>query len=273
MTPPPGNLPGTASSAAEHALRMSFLGPVTPPLLTRLGEISDGSLILDLACGIGEPTLAVARLHPGARVLGIDADGAALETARGRADDEGLGNAEFQAMSFEDLDLPAASADAAVSRMGVLLTGNPAAAARELARVLRPGAPVSLALWSDMDDNPYMRLGLPTLADVLPGEQVPDLRQRSEVLRSEATVTGWLTQAGIGTVHSEMLGWTVQVPDFDAWWSYNTSAGPLNPLFAGLDDDGRRAARARMTQLMDDERTPSGGYELHSRCRLVWGTM
>jgi hypothetical protein len=86
-------------------------------------------------------------------------------------------------------------------------------------------------------------------------------------------VTGWLTQAGIGTVHSEMLGWTVQVPDFDAWWSYNTSAGPLNPLFAGLDDDGRSAARGRMTQLMDDERTTSGGYELHSRCRLVWGTM
>jgi hypothetical protein len=157
--------------------------------------------------------------------------------------------------------------------MGVLLTGDPAAAARELARVLRPGAPVSLALWSDVDDNPYMRLGLPALARVLPSGQVPDLRQRSEALRSAATVTGWLTRAGIGTVDSEMLGWTVQVPDFDAWWRYNTSAGPLNPLFAGLDDDGRRAARARMTQLMDDERTPSGGYELRSRCRLVWGTM
>ena len=272
MTPPPSNLPTSASSAGEHALRMSFLEPINPPLLAHLGEIADGSLVLDAACGIGEPTLALARQHPGAHVLGIDADEAALETARSRARDQGLGNAEFQAMHFEDLELPDASAHAAISRLGVLLFGDPAGAARELARVLTPGAPFSLALWSQADDNPYMRLGIETLAHVLPPRQTADLRLRFDLTRAPATVTGWLTAAGLSTVRSELVRWDTRVSDFDAWWNYNTSAGPFNSLFGGLDDDGRQAARARMTQLMDDSRTPSGGYEIGSRCLLVWGS-
>ena len=73
------------SSAAEHARRTSPLEPINLPLLEHLGEIADDRLVLDTACGIGEPTLAVARRHPGVRVLGIDMDEAALEVARSRA--------------------------------------------------------------------------------------------------------------------------------------------------------------------------------------------
>jgi len=270
MSAPPSRLPST-SPAAEHALRMSPLEPVNRPLLTRLGELADNRLVLDLACGIGEPTLAVARRYPGVRVLGIDTDEAALEVARSRAVDERLGNVEFRTMSLEELDLPAASVGAALSRLGLLLHGDQVAGARELARVLAPGAPFSLALWSAPEDNPYMRLGLETLADVVPPDQLPGIPPRFAPLRSSETVEGWLTQAGMGTVHSEMLQWRAGFPDFDAWWDYNTSAGPLNSLFAGLDADDRRAARARMMQLMDDSRTPSGEYEIESRCRLVWG--
>jgi SAM-dependent methyltransferase len=272
MAPPPGNLSATASSAAEHALRMSALDPVNQPLLTHLGEIPDDCLMLDIACGIGEPTLAVARRHPGARVLGIDLDGAAIEVARGRALDEGLSNLEFRTMSFEDLDLPTASVGAALSRLGILLFGDPLGAARELARVLAPGAPFSLALWSAPDDNPYMRLGLQALAHVIPRDQLPGIPPRFAPLGSSTTVEGWLTQAGMSTVHSELLHWQVPFPDFDAWWHYNTSAGPLNSLFAGLAADDRRATQAHMTRLIADSRTPSGGYEVESRCRLLWGT-
>jgi SAM-dependent methyltransferase len=265
------DLSTTASSATEHALRMSPPEPINRPLLTRLGEIADDHLVLDVACGIGEPTLAAARRYPGVRVLGIDMDEAALEVARGRAMSEGLADVEFQSMRFEEFDLPAASVGAAVSRMGILLFGDPVAAARELARVLAPGAPLSLALWSDPDDNPYMRLGLKALAHVIPRDLLPGVPARFAPLGSSKTVEGWLTEAGMSTVHSEPWHWHVQFPDFDAWWEYNTSAGPLNALFASLDADARRAAQAHMMQLMDDSRAPSGGYEIESRCRLIWG--
>lgn len=272
MAPSSSDLSATASSAAEHARRISPLEPINLPLLDRLGEIADDCLVLDMACGIGEPTLAVARRHPGVRVLGIDMDEAALEVARSRAVEQGSGNVEFRAMSFEDLDLPAASAGAALSRLGVLLFGDPAAAARELARVLAPGAPFSLGLWSAPDDNPYMRLGLKALAHVIPRDRLPGIPPRFAPLGSSKTVEGWLTEAGMSTVHSELFQWHVQFPDFDAWWDYNTSAGPLNGLFAGLDTDARRTAQTQMAQLISDSQTPSGGYEIESRCRLVWGT-
>ncbi|MFJ2158058.1 class I SAM-dependent methyltransferase [Streptomyces sp. NPDC087856] len=268
----PNDLSTTASSAAEHALRISALEPINSPLLSRLGEIADGSLVLDMACGIGEPTLAVARRYPGARVLGIDVHEAALEAARGRAAEGGLGNVDFRAMSFEDLDLPTASVDAVLSRLGVLLFGDPVAGTREMARVLSPGAPFSLALWSDPDDNPYMRFGRQTLTRVISPDQVPATPSRFTPLASSKNVESWLTEAGMSTVHSTLLHWDTPFTDFDTWWGYNSSAGPLNTLFADLDSEARHAARAHMKQLLDESRTPSGGYEIESRCRFVWGT-
>ncbi len=88
------NLP-TASTTSEHAMRMRYLEAIDAPLMTHLGELADGSLIIDLACGAGEPALPLARRHPRSRVLGIDQDAEAVAAAQHAAADERLGSAEF----------------------------------------------------------------------------------------------------------------------------------------------------------------------------------
>ena len=98
-------------------------------------------------------------------------------------------------------------------------------------------------------------IGEPALA-VARQQQTADLRLRFDLTRAPATVTGWLTGTGLSTVRSELLRWDIRVPDFDAWWNYNTSAGPFNSLFGGLDDDGRQAARASMTRMASRAAAP-----------------
>ncbi len=55
---------------------------------------------------------------------------------------------------MEKLDVPDAGNDAAVSRMGALLVGDPVATAHEMARVLKPGGRFSVAAWTEAEVNP-----------------------------------------------------------------------------------------------------------------------
>jgi SAM-dependent methyltransferase len=87
---------------------------------------------LDLGCGTGLPTAAVAEL--GWAVVGVDVSSDLLEVARERGLE--VLEAPAEALPFED-----ASFDAAISIWTHTDIDDFAAAVAEVARVLRPGAP------------------------------------------------------------------------------------------------------------------------------------
>src|SRR5690242_16715676 len=64
---------------------------------------NDGLRILDAGCGTGLSSLMLARLNPGAKVIGVDASPRALELARERAAAAGGLDVEFRQ---HDLDEP-----------------------------------------------------------------------------------------------------------------------------------------------------------------------
>jgi ubiquinone/menaquinone biosynthesis C-methylase UbiE len=266
--------PSPASSADEHTLRLAKLSAVTPMLLDQLGAPSGRAPLLDLGCGVGEPALTAARRWPA--VVGLDQDAQALETARERARAQGLDNVEFRQGSFEHLGLEPASAAAAVSRFGLLMFGDGEAGARELARVLVPGAPFALAMWTGADDNPVVRLGLRTLERMQDslgsGPAVPAL---SRSLASASTVTSWLTNAGMRRVETTRFEWGAEFPDMDAACDYLLeSGGPLTGFYAALTDKQRDAVRAVQRELIREQETlSSSAVSLRSSCRVISGSL
>jgi SAM-dependent methyltransferase len=264
--------PSLASSADEHTLRLAKLSAVTPVLLDQVGAPSGLAPLLDLGCGVGEPALTAARRWPA--VVGLDQDGQALETARERARAQGLDNVEFRQGSFGHLGLEDASAAAAVSRFGLLMFGDGEAGARELARVLAPGAPFALAMWTGADDNPVVRLGLRTLERMRDslgsGPAVPGL---SRSLASAPTVTSWLTNAGMRRVQTTRFEWGAEFPDVDAACDYLLeSGGPLTGFYAALTDNQRDAVRAVQRELIREQETlSSSAVSLRSSCRIISG--
>jgi 2-polyprenyl-3-methyl-5-hydroxy-6-metoxy-1,4-benzoquinol methylase len=111
---------------------------LTTRMLASLGDIR-GRRVLDL--GTGNGFLAAALAHRGAEVVAVDVSPAALDLARARAEASGVADRiQFQLSSAEEISVPDASVDA-VCGLFVLHHTQLDVTARELARVMRPGAP------------------------------------------------------------------------------------------------------------------------------------
>ena len=115
------------AQAAEDALAAATLAGVEP-----------GSDVVDVPCGYGRHTIALARA--GYRVVGVDRSQTLLDEAKRRAGHERW--PKFVRADYRELPLPDASADAAVnlfSSLGYLGDEEDVHVLSEIRRVLRPG--------------------------------------------------------------------------------------------------------------------------------------
>jgi ubiquinone/menaquinone biosynthesis C-methylase UbiE len=103
-------------------------------------RLTRSSRVLDVACGPGIVVEALAR--SAGEVVGCDITPAMLEKARERCSRAGLANVLFTPGRAEALPFEDASFDAVVSRSAVHHFPDPAAAFREMARVVRVGGRV-----------------------------------------------------------------------------------------------------------------------------------
>ena len=128
-------------AALERALGADRLAPSSPLPPPRL---------LDLGCGTG---FTLTQLPPGVRATGLDYSPTALRLARRRATSASLVRGSAYALPFGD-----GAFDAALALDVLEHLGDDRAAARELARVVRPGGvaivtvPAFQELWSPHDE-------------------------------------------------------------------------------------------------------------------------
>jgi len=143
---------------AEHSRRfipaagLDWLLPLYDPLqrlfgterarvaLVEQAAIADGHRVLDIGCGTGSLSLAIARLRPGAQVTGLDPDAKALARAERKAAHEGL-VVRFDRGFGDDLPYPNASFDRVVSSLMLhhLTPDEKRKTLAEARRVLVPG--------------------------------------------------------------------------------------------------------------------------------------
>jgi SAM-dependent methyltransferase len=112
-------------------------------LVRRLG-VNPGERWLDVGCGTG--AVAERAAAAGAKVTGSDLAPALVETAGRRAAERGL-DIEYGVGDVENLPFADASFDVVSSSVGAIFAPDHAAAARELARVTRPGGRLGLTAW------------------------------------------------------------------------------------------------------------------------------
>lgn len=118
--------------------------------------IGNGREVLDIGCGTGATTLALARaLAEQGRCAGVDISEPMIRVARERAAQAGL-DAHFL---YADAGLHRFcpdSFDLLVSRFGVMFFTDPVAAFANLRRAARQDARLDCFVWRSAAENPYM---------------------------------------------------------------------------------------------------------------------
>src|SRR5690242_12005035 len=154
-------------------LFQSFAWPLALRMATAT-QIGDGQRVLDVGCGIGDPTLQVAVLvGPHGRVLGVDLVEDMLATARERAAALGLGHVEFRAGDVGSMELSPHAFDAILGRWSLIYVADVAAVLRRLRETLVPGGRIALAAWAPPEGNPWITIPMAALAKVLPTPPPP----------------------------------------------------------------------------------------------------
>lgn len=131
-----------------------------------------GEAVLDLGCGAGATSAALARaVGPGGRVTGIDISPDLLAVARRRP---GCERVEFLAGDAATHPFPEAAYDALFSRFGCMFFDRPVAAFANLRRALRPGGRAVLVVWRELGLNPWAAIPAAVGSELLgPAEPVP----------------------------------------------------------------------------------------------------
>ncbi|MDI1244526.1 MAG: class I SAM-dependent methyltransferase [Rhodoferax sp.] len=132
-----------------------WYGVATRQMLDLAG-IQPGQRVLDVAAGAGEPAVSAAeRVGPSGYVLATDISEGIVELALQVACERGLKQVETRAMDGEKLDLPDASFDTVLCRLGLMYMPHPVTALREWRRTLRPSGRVAVAVFSTPDRNSW----------------------------------------------------------------------------------------------------------------------
>lgn len=137
----------------ERELAGPLFRPWVDDLLDRAG-LSPGSRLLDLACGTGVVARAAKeRLGAAGRVVGVDLSAGMLEVAARVAPGVEWREADASRLPFG----PEERFDALVCQQGFQFFADQPAAAREMRRVLAPGAKAVLATWVLLEELPCLR--------------------------------------------------------------------------------------------------------------------
>jgi len=158
-----------------------------------------GKAILDIGCGTGGPTLALAA--GGGRVVGLDVERGVIARARANAHAAGLADRiDFRLVAPGPLPLPDQSFDLVFSKDAMIHVPDKPALFNEVLRVLRPGGVFAASDW----------LGDAETATSPEWARFQGLAHLSFTMATAAEVEGHMRAAGFVAVSTE---------DRNAWYA------------------------------------------------------
>ncbi len=231
--------------------------------LIEIAGIKQGDRALDVGCGTGQLTAKLAAVLGGENVAALDPSQEFVAVCRGRvpAADVRIGSA--QALPFSDGEF-----DAVLAQLVIQLVADPPAAVREMARVTRPGAPVSACFWDDAE-MPLLRSFWDAAGEAAPAA-LAGIEARTQVgLSDPALLEKWWAAAGLEGISRHQFEVSAHYESFeDLWRPFDSGVGESGRLYRSLDAGQRAATRADAHRRLG---SPEGPFELGARVQAIRG--
>jgi SAM-dependent methyltransferase len=255
---------GQVSRSAARIYDEFFVPALFEQWTARVAEaaqVGPGQRVLDVACGTGALARAVAsRAGPGGSVVGLDPNAGMLEVARRRGPGIEWREGVAEALPFDD-----ASFDAVVSQFGLMFFRDRCGAIREMARVLRPGGRLAVAVWDSIARSP----GYAALAGILLelfGDEAADALRAPFALGDRRALLDLFAEVGLHEARVATQSGAARFPSLDAWLFTEVKGWVL----ADRLDEAQYArllgvARERLSSFVE----PGGGVAFDAPAHIV----
>jgi ubiquinone/menaquinone biosynthesis C-methylase UbiE len=204
-------------------------------------RLHSGLRVLDLGSGTGYPALLAAQaVGANGSVVGIDLAEHMLTVAEKKAKRLGLHNVMFRVGDVTTLPFESASFDAVTSRFCLMFLPEIPKAATEIARVLKPGRWVAVAVWSAPEKNPSFSLSMAAVKQVIDLPPTDPMAPGIFRLAKPGDFADMLESAGLADItDQEILGeWSYGSTD-EYYTSLMEIAAPVQNLMATLSEAQR----------------------------------
>ncbi len=245
---------------ADHAAYADARGAEVAEAMLALTKPQPGERVLELACGPGGLGLAAAkRVAPTGEVVLSDIVAQMTSIAAARASALGLTNVTTRELDLEQIDEPDAFYDVVLCREGLMFVPEPARAALEIKRVLRPGGRFAVAVWGPREHNPWLGVVFDVVS-AQTGAPVPPPGVPGPFSLADADKLSRLfSEAGLTDVVVSDLPVAMRARSFDEWWERTCAlAGPLAKMLASLSEEATQAIRTRAQAAVRTYETSAG---------------
>lgn len=208
-------------------------------LLVEAALAAGAQRVLDVGCGTGAVTLAIARrLGAAGHCTGIDISAPMIATARARAERE-RSPASFVCADAQQHDFAPPAFDTIVSRLGVMFFDDPVRAFANLRSAASDGAALRCLAWRGPAENPFMTTAERAAAPLLPNLPVRRPGAPGQFAFADRARVETILQAG---------GWTdIDIRPVDvactlpetALTRYLIRLGPVGVVLEQADDETR----------------------------------
>ncbi len=267
----------TLAGVDDHRAWLAGVFDRAAPTYDRIGEAYHGYFagrlldladppreahLLDIACGRGAVLRAAAARGIG-RLTGIDVSPAMVELAEADLREAGVIDVDLRVMDAETLEFPRERFDVLTAAFALFFLPDPARAAAEFRRVLRPGGVVAVSTWGVEDARWAFE------DDLLPSAESPRVRALQQPFDHADDVTELLGTAGFGDleVHEEQT--VVHFTTQQQWWDWHWSFS-VRGLLEQLSPEALVTYRDACFGEMDALETPDG-YPLRLTALIVTG--
>lgn len=216
----------------------AVLTPFSTRTIDRL-DVRDGERVLDVGCGCGATTLALAkRVGPTGTVIGLDISKPMLACARERAAAAGCTQIDLQLADAQTHAFADATVDALFSRFGVMFFDDPTRAFANLRSGMRSGGRLGFACWQALTSNQWMSLPLMAASTVLTLPVPPPNAPGPFAFADRERVQSILQDAGWTDVQIESYAPELQIsksPDLHDAVEFLLQLGPVGSALRDAD--------------------------------------
>jgi SAM-dependent methyltransferase len=227
-----------ARDAANYERLMGRWSRRLAPLFIEHAGIADSEEVLEIGCGTGSLTFALAETAGSTRLTAIDQSAVYLAAAQAKNRDPHirLEQGDGCALRFAD-----ASFDRALSMLVLpSVVPRPEQMVAEMRRVTRPGGVVAAAFWDTPGGTPHQRMFWDTAAALDDSAGTARDSALSRPVYAPGALERMWAAAGLVEIDQRSLMIRMEFTDFaDYWAPFASGEGGLGAYVATLDDTRR----------------------------------